>query len=75
MDLKNIVTLFPNGKKAKAILAPQGNDAGLLKVIETLRQQGDIVAIDLFGDMNAKQNNCDRILMQNANKAWKVKTV
>jgi ATP phosphoribosyltransferase regulatory subunit len=75
MDLKNIVTLFPNGKKAKAILAPQGNDAGLLKVIETLRQQGDIVAIDLFGDMNAIQNNCDRILMQDASKAWNVKAV
>ena len=75
MDLKNIVTLFPNGKKAKAILAPQGNDAGLQKAIETLRQQGDIVAIDLFGDMNAIQNNCDRILMQDAAKAWKVKAV
>ena len=75
MDLKNIVTLFPNGKKAKAILAPQGNDAGLQKAIETLRQQGDIVAIDLFGDMNAIQNNCDRILIQDAAKAWKVKAV
>ena len=75
MDLKNIVTLFPNGKKAKAILAPQGNDAALQKAIETLRQQGDIVAIDLFGDMNAIQNNCDRILMQDAAKAWKVKAV
>ena len=75
MDLKNIVTLFPNGKKAKAILAPQGNDAGLQKAIEILRQQGDIVAIDLFGDMNAIQNNCDRILMQDAAKAWKVKAV
>lgn len=75
MDLKNIVTLFPNGKKAKAILAPQVNDAGLQKAIETLRQQGDIVAIDLFGDMNAIQNNCDRILVQDAAKAWKVKAV
>ena len=75
MDLKNIVTLFPNGKKAKAILAPQGYDAGLQKAIETLRQQGDIVAIDLFGDMNAIQNNCDRILIQDAAKAWKVKAV
>ena len=75
MDLKNIVTLFPNGKKAKAILAPPGNDAGLQKAIETLRQQGDIVAIDLFGDMNAIQNNCDRILVQDAAKAWKVKAV
>ena len=75
MDLENIVTLFPNGKKAKAILAPQGNDAGLQKAIETLRQQGDIVAIDLFGDMNAIQNNCDRILIQDAAKAWKVKAV
>ena len=75
MDLKNIVTLFPNGKKAKAILAPQGNDAGLQKAIEILRQQGDIVAIDLFGDMNAIQNNCDRILIQDAAKAWKVKAV
>ena len=75
MDLKNIVTLFPNGKKAKAILAPQGNDAGLEKAIESLRQQGDVVAIDLFGDMNAIQNNCDRILVQDAAKAWKVKAV
>ena len=75
MDLKNIVTLFPNGKKAKAILAPQGNDAGLQKAIETLRQQGDIVAVDLFGNMNVIQNNCDRILIQDAKKAWKVKAV
>ena len=75
MDLKNIVTLFPNGKKAKAILAPQGNDAGLEKAIESLRQQGDVVAVDLFGDMNAIQNNCDRILIQDAAKAWKVKAV
>ncbi len=75
MDLKNIVTLFPNGKKAKAILAPQGNDAGLERAIESLRQQGDIVAIDLFGEMNVIQNNCDRILIQDASKAWKVKAV
>ena len=75
MDLKNIVTLFPSGKKAKAILAPQGNDSELQKAIESLRQQSEIVAIDLFGDMNAIQNNCDRILIQDANKAWKVKTV
>ena len=75
MDLKNIVTLFPNGKKAKAILAPQGSERELQNAIESLRQQGETVAIDLFGDMNAKQNNCDRILMQDANKAWKVKTV
>ena len=75
MDLKNIVTLFPNGKKAKAILAPQGNDNGLQNAIESLRQQGEIVAIDLFGDMNAIQNNCDRILIQDAGKAWKVKVV
>jgi ATP phosphoribosyltransferase regulatory subunit len=75
MDLKNIVALFPSGKKAKAILAPQGNDSELQKAIESLRQQSEIVAIDLFGDMNAIQNNCDRILIQDANKAWKVKTV
>ncbi len=75
MDLKNIVTLFPNGKKAKAILAPQGSERELQNAIESLRQQGETVAIDLFGDMNAKQNNSDRILMQDANKAWKVKTV
>ena len=75
MDLKNIVTLFPYGKKAKAILAPQGSERELQNAIESLRQQGETVAIDLFGDMNAKQNNCDRILMQDANKAWKVKTV
>ena len=75
MDLKNIVTLFPSGKKAKAILAPQGSERDLQNAIESLRQQGEIVAIDLFGDMNAIQNNCDRILIQDANKAWKVKTV
>ena len=75
MDLKNIVTLFPNGKKAKAILAPQGNDSALQNAIELLREQGEIVAIDLFGHMNAIQNNCDRILIQDASKAWKVKTV
>ena len=75
MDLKNIVTLFPSGKKAKAILAPQGSDSALQNAIESLRQQGEIVAIDLFGHMNSIQNNCDRILTQDASKAWKVKTV
>jgi hypothetical protein len=25
--------------------------------------------------MNAIENNCDRILIKDANKAWKVKTV
>jgi ATP phosphoribosyltransferase regulatory subunit len=75
MDLKNIVTLFPNGKKAKAILAPRVNDTELQKVIESLRQQGEIVAMDLFGNMNAAENNCDRILIQDASQAWKVKTV
>jgi ATP phosphoribosyltransferase regulatory subunit len=75
MDLKNIVTLFPNGKKAKAILAPQNNDPELQKAIESLRQKGEIVAIDLFGNMKAVENNCDRILIQDASKAWKVKTV
>lgn len=75
MDLKNIVTLFPSGNKAKAILAPQGSDHELQNAIESLRQQGEIVAVDLFGDMNAKQNNCDRILTLDASKVWKVKTV
>ena len=75
MDLKNIVTLFPNSKKAKAILAPQCNDTELQKAIESLRQQGEIVAMDLFGNMNAAENNCDRILIQDASQAWKVKTV
>ena len=75
IDLKNIVTLFPSGKKAKAILAPQGSDSALQNAIESLRQQGEIVAIDLFGHMNSIQNNCDRILTQDASKAWKVKTV
>jgi ATP phosphoribosyltransferase regulatory subunit len=75
MDLKNIVTLFPNGKKAKAILAPQNNDPELQKAIESLRQKGEIVAIDLFGNMKAVENNCDRILIQDASQAWKVKTV
>ena len=75
MDLKNIVTLFPNGKKAKAILAPQNIDPELQKAIESLRQKGEIVAIDLFGNMKAVENNCDRILIQDASQAWKVKTV
>jgi ATP phosphoribosyltransferase regulatory subunit len=75
MDLKNIVTLFPNGKKAKAILAPQNNDPELQKAIESLRQKGEIVAIDLFGNMKAVENNCDRILIQDASHTWKVKTV
>ena len=75
MDLKNIVTLFPSEKKAKAILAPKVNDTELPKAIESLRKQGEIVAMDLFGNMNAAENNCDRILIQDASKAWKVKTV
>lgn len=75
MDLKNIVTLFPNEKKAKAILAPQNDNPELHKAIESLRQQGEIVVIDLFGNMNAFENSCDRILIQDASQVWKVKMV
>jgi len=75
MDLKNIVTLFPNEKKAKAILAPQNDNPELQKAIESLRQQGEIVVIDLFGNMNAFENSCDRILIQDASQVWKVKMV
>jgi ATP phosphoribosyltransferase regulatory subunit len=75
MDLKNFVALFPNEKKAKAILAPQNNDPELQKAIESLRQKGEIVAIDLFGNMKAVENNCDRILFQDTSKVWEVKPV
>lgn len=75
MDLKNIVTLFPNSKKAKGILAPQGNKDGLDVAIKNLRQKGEIVVVDLFGNMKTIQNNCDRILIKDIGKAWKVKTV
>ncbi len=75
MDLKNILTLFPNGKKVKAILAPKSAEIELQNIIESLRQKGEIVAVDLFGNMNAIQNNCDRILIKDGNKVWKVKTV
>ncbi len=75
MDLKNILALFPNGKKVKAILAPKSAEIELQNIIESLRQKGEIVAVDLFGNMNAIQNNCDRILIKDGNKVWKVKTV
>jgi ATP phosphoribosyltransferase regulatory subunit len=61
MDLRQLHGLLPKQKFAQGILAPHLRDDALEASILKLRQQGEIVVVDLLG--KAEQHaemNCDR---------------
>jgi ATP phosphoribosyltransferase regulatory subunit len=64
LDLRGVVTALPPASLPKAILAPAGNDRGLLTEIEALRTAG-LVVIQALPNIatNAKELNCDSQLV------------
>lgn len=78
-DLKTIARLSSkNFTQRKAIIAPIGNDAGLLSAIDELRAEGEIVITNLLESELAEQDledlNCDRQLRLNDGK-WVVEQI
>lgn len=73
MDIKTLLTLSSlTCKEPGGIFAPCKNDPALLKMIDKLRNKGEIVISDLPGQKgNAKEMGCDRKLVRKAS-TWKV---
>jgi ATP phosphoribosyltransferase regulatory subunit len=63
LDLRGAVLALSPAQPAKAILAPAGNDAHLLRAVESLRANGQIV-IQALPNITSALNelNCDRTL-------------
>ncbi len=75
LDLRGVVTALPLPNLPKAILAPAGEDAEMLKKIETLRAEGQIVVQELPNvKTQLNELNCDRKLVQK-NGAWQVEKI
>jgi ATP phosphoribosyltransferase regulatory subunit len=63
MDLRQLHGLLNKQPLAKGILAPHLNDSLLDQTILKLRQQGNIVVVDLLGNASHRAElNCDREL-------------
>ena len=75
LDLRGVVTALSPASLLKAILAPVGEDAALLKKIETLRAVGDVVIQELPNvKTQLAELNCDRKLVQK-NSNWEVEKI
>jgi ATP phosphoribosyltransferase regulatory subunit len=72
LDLRGLITALPPLKVIKGILAPYGNDASLLNIINSLRLSGDKVIQELPGhDAHIQELGCDRKLVNQAGQ-WQV---
>ena len=75
MDLREISALLPIDGAATAILAPYAQDAALQEKIARLREQGEIVIVDLPGHENSRSElNCGRTLALR-NGVWEVSSL
>ena len=64
LDLRGIVSIFAPANLPKSILAPEGNDKGLLSKIEALRADGLLVIQVLpHSEVNFNELNCDAALV------------
>ncbi len=74
LDLRGVVTALPPASLPKAILAPAGNDRGLLVEIEALRTEG-LVVIQALPNViaNVKELNCDSQLVLRDGR-WLIET-
>lgn len=64
LDLRGIVSIFAPANLPKSILAPEGNDKGLLSKIEALRADGLLVIQVLpHSEVNFNELNCDTALV------------
>ncbi len=72
LDLIEVCTIVGAEPAAGAVIAPGGNEAGLLAAIEALRAAGEIVVVDLPGDERPVAGlNCSRALVLRAGQ-WRV---
>jgi ATP phosphoribosyltransferase regulatory subunit len=75
MDLREVSALLPIDGAATAILAPYAQDAALQEKIARLREQGEIVIVDLPGHENSRSElNCGRTLVLR-NGVWEVSSL
>ena len=75
MDLRELSALLPAKPLSSAILAPYSQDAALQKKITSLREQGEVVIVDLPRHENSHSDlNCDRTLVWR-NGAWEVSSL
>jgi ATP phosphoribosyltransferase regulatory subunit len=75
MDLRQLHGLLNKQAMPKGILAPHRNDAGLDAAISSLRQQGEVVVVDLLGEAaHRTELDCDRELVSR-NGAWVVEKI
>ena len=75
MDLRQLHGLLSKQSMPKGILAPHRSDAALDTAIAQLRQQGNVVVVDLLGSpAHRAELNCDRELVSR-NGAWVVEQI
>lgn len=75
MDLRQLHSLLSKQELPKGILAPHRKDASLDETIQTLRQKGHVVVIDLLDNPAQRSElNCDRELVKIGNK-WSVEAL
>ncbi len=75
MDLRQLHGLLNKQAMPKGVLAPHRNDAGLDAAISSLRQQGEVVVVDLLGEAaHRTELDCDRELVSR-NGAWVVEKI
>lgn len=72
LDLRGVVTALPPAEMKKAIFAPYSADAGLQKVIDALRADGQVVIQELPGhEQHRSELGCDRRL-EKVGAQWQV---
>lgn len=72
MDLRVVTEALPPLALQKVILAPCSQDAGLLKKIAQLRNEGEVVVVDLPGHEGHREElSYDQVLVESAN-GWDV---
>jgi len=72
LDLRGIVTAMAPAEREKGILAPAGQEAGMVRKIEELRTSGEIVVQELPGhEEHRVELNCDRKLVKQGD-GWQV---
>lgn len=75
MDLRVLCRALGPAAAAPAILAPYAEDAALEGKIEALRNQGEVVVVDLPGHADSRSElNCDRSLVLHDGE-WRVEKI
>lgn len=75
MDLRVLCRALGSAAAVPGILAPYAEDAALMEKIELLREQGEVVVVDLPGHEHSRDElNCDRRLAWHGGQ-WKIEKI